>query len=241
MKAYEKTDRSNELLNLLLQLPTDFAKIEEELKTGKYDETAVTRAAYDYAEGCWWDDGIDEINIPQSKFYEEAALIPGLHSTNLPQVFALLAKYGLEPNALVDGYSLMDAVWNHVFNGYVAADTLKILFEHGANPYIVNEFGESFFKDLEFDAFFDAVEQEIRSRYDAIVHAFLVTVAFADNRRKDGSAILTIFDNTNCTTVPFQIEDLKEHRNYYYGVTHEKKDLLLRIFDKRTRWEVARY
>ena len=40
------------------------------------------------------------------------------------------------------------------------------------------------------------------------------------------------------------IEDLKRHRNYYFGLTNIralKHSRSLHIFDKRTQWEVARY
>jgi len=38
----------------------------------------------------------------------------------------------------------------------------------------------------------------------------------------------------------FDWDNLKNHRNYYYGITHLENDFAISIYDKDTLWEVAR-
>lgn len=33
---------------------------------------------------------------------------------------------------------------------------------------------------------------------------------------------------------------LKDHRNYYYGLSYENGNRMIHIYDKKTFWEVAR-
>jgi len=38
----------------------------------------------------------------------------------------------------------------------------------------------------------------------------------------------------------FDLKKLKDHRNYYYGLSCENGDRVIHIYDKKTFWEVAR-
>ncbi len=57
-------------------------------------------------------------------------------SSNMPQVFDLLLKYGLDPNAVCEGETVLSSV-SSVYNEYIAADTMALLMEHGGNPNLV--------------------------------------------------------------------------------------------------------
>ena len=57
-------------------------------------------------------------------------------SSNMPQVFDLLLKYGLDPNAVCEGETVLSCV-SSVYNEYIAADTMVLLMEHGGNPNLV--------------------------------------------------------------------------------------------------------
>ena len=57
-------------------------------------------------------------------------------SSNMPQVFDLLLKYGLDPNAVCVGETVLSSV-SSVYNEYIAADIMALLMEHGGNPYLV--------------------------------------------------------------------------------------------------------
>ena len=50
MSAIPKSKESEELLNQLLILPTDFPAIEKLLKEKNYSSDVVSRTGYDYAE-----------------------------------------------------------------------------------------------------------------------------------------------------------------------------------------------
>lgn len=52
-------------------------------------------------------------------------------SSNMPQVFDLLLEYGLDPNAVCEGETVLSSV-SSVYNEYIAADTLALRMEHGA-------------------------------------------------------------------------------------------------------------
>ena len=57
-------------------------------------------------------------------------------SSNMPQVFDLLLKYGLDPNAVCEGETVLSSV-SSVYNEYIAADTMALLMEYGGNPNLV--------------------------------------------------------------------------------------------------------
>lgn len=54
----------------------------------------------------------------------------------MPQVFDLLLKYGLDPNAVCEGETVLSSV-SSVYNEYIAADTMALLMEYGGNPNLV--------------------------------------------------------------------------------------------------------
>ena len=99
-------------------------------KLKKCSGDEVSRAGYDYANECWSDclDYFDK--CPEEVCCSEPAFIPNILSSNMPQVFDLLLKYGLDPNAVCEGETVLSSV-SSVYNEYIAADTLALLMEHG--------------------------------------------------------------------------------------------------------------
>lgn len=96
------------------------------------------------------------------------------------------------------------------------------------------------FDQICFDVDFDAVEQRDRRRYDSLVHCWMVLLAYGGKTKDEGGTIDVFTEYSDNIKVKFDLKKLKEHRNYYVGVTHGKY-LTVNIFDKRTYWEVARY
>ena len=231
---------SNKLLEHLTALPTDLVRIEEDLKSGKYSKEEITKAVYGYLDACCR----EAIDFYENTFedgrYSEAVLVPGLISTNMPEVFSLLLKYEFDPNVTVNEKTIIQAV-SEVYNGYVAADTLRILFDNGANPEYSTD-NKTLFSNILFDIWLAGIEQRDRRIYDSIVHSLLVTAAYS----AFGKNVFHLFPKQRSETEikEFEIEDFKEHQNYTYGLSNVETDgeeWSLHIFDKRTRWEVARY
>lgn len=127
---------------------------------------------------------------------------------------------------------------------YVAADTLNLLL---ANVGDVNlEFGgQRIFDMVDLAVVFDAVEQRDRKKYDALVHFWFVMLGYGV-KNDDGTNPITLFreyDNTIFVNDVFDISNLKNHRNYTFGLTFAPDTdakWSLHIFDKKTMWEVAR-
>ena len=213
----------------------DLSKYFDKLK--KYSGDEVSRAGYDYAMECW-SECLDYFNrCPEETGCSEPVFIPNMLSSNMPQVFGLLLKYGLDPNAVCEGETVLSSV-SGVYNEYIAADTMALLMEHGGNPSLAVS-GESLSDRIDFDLVFGAFEQENRRIYDSVVHCWFVLLGY----RADTSLDLFARRRLECRLPAFRLEDLKDHRNYYYGLSnvHSRgEDWSLHIFDKRTRWEVVR-
>lgn len=240
VRNIQKTPQSDELLQVLLTHSADLAEIENNLKLKKYSGDEVSRAGYDYADVCWSDclEYFDKCS--EEECCSDSVFIPNILSSNMLQIFDLLLKYGLDPNAVCDGETILSCV-STVYNEYVAADTMALLIEHIEDPNVVN--GEYLFDEIDFEVMFDAFEQKNRRVYDSIVHCWFVLIGYGigiDNDKK-----LNVFARRRleCNLPEFNLEDLKYHRNYYYGLSNiyeRGEDWSLHIFDKRTRWEVAR-
>lgn len=240
--AIPKSDRSEELLRHLLRLPFDPVAVEKLLESENYESAVVSRAGFDLAEHCWseslayYDEHFEECR------YSLAQTIPNTVGENLPAIFDLLLRYGLDPNAVCDGETIPGCVTG-VFNGYAAADTLALLLEHGADPTRATH-GESAFARLDYDVLFGVFDQKNLAILDAWVHSWFVMLGYLGDRAFD-KPLITVFSTrrSDCDLEPFTLGDLKQHRNYTFCLTNTPangQDWSLHIVDKRTRWEVAR-
>ncbi|MBP3217582.1 MAG: hypothetical protein J6M46_04340 [Lachnospiraceae bacterium] len=227
----------------LLQIPPDFTALADiHLSPAEATETGIT-----YAAECWAETDCIEDEFSSDGHYDwcwrEPDLIPGRHSTYLYEVMEFLLKFGLDPSYTVSGdYGLMDYICNTV-NGYVAADTLRLLFENGGDPNLLSDSG-SIYDDIDFDIWFGALEMEDRRRYDSFVHCWMVMMGFG-GKPSNGSSPLDLFNewHPDIGTIPFELNRLKDHRNYTFGISHitNRGDApTIHIFNKRTYWEVAR-
>ena len=231
-------DYSSPLLDLLKQMPPDLSAIEDELQKG-YSREEVSRAATEYAAFNKWKDlEKTEDTLATETDYSKP-------SAYLYSVMELLLKYGLDPNAVFYGHSMMqDLYW--IGNNYAGADTLALLIEHGAEPMLVlDRLGETLFEDVSIEIRFAAIELYDRQTYDAIVHSWFVLLAYQGNKECNYfSPLKTYSDKSHREDYelePFDISDLKNHRNFTFGLTFEEKGWALHIIDKRSWWEVARW
>lgn len=193
------------LLSLLKELPPDYNKIENELKINSYTSEEVTTVACFFAESCF---------IECREFEEEHNRNPldeELHSTYLYDVCKLLLKYGLDPNMVVGEKHSECNIMNeliYVDKAYVGADTLRLMFENGGNPY--NECdGFSLYHDFETKIWFDITENYAeqdfyKDMFDCVFHSYLVLQGFTA-------------DDENPEQIKF-----KNHEQYTYKLV--KKD-----------------
>ena len=230
-------EKSQRLLDTLMTIPPDFSTAEKLLQQECFSSDEVTKVAMRYAEKCFLDiadtfrtDPDDRISF--TGFIPPAGVIPGLHSTYLYDVVKLLLDYGLDPNAIIDEDNIMEMLL-YVDNEYVAADTIALLLEHGGNPNL-NMDGQSVFGMVDLEIWFGSAEQELRWRYDAWVHTWMVLLAYGC---KDSGVQVFREYNSDAT---FDLKKLRDHRNYYYGLSFENGDRVIHIYDKKTFWEVAR-
>lgn len=235
--------KDSDLLQALLQIPPDLSFVRERLLTDQYSSRQVTELGRCFAEECWNEDLDRDDQGYYSKefayYWKEPNTVSDHHSFFLYEVFDLLLQFGLDPNYTVAGdLGLMDYVF-HIVNGYIAADTLRLLFDHGGDPHLVSD-GEDMFNQICFDVDFDAVEQTDRRRYDSLVHCWMVLLAYGGKTTDEGGTVDVFTEYSDNIRVKFDLKKLKEHRNYYVGIT-AGPHLTTHIFDKRTYWEVARF
>ena len=231
-----------ELLDQLLILPTDLNAIEKLLQKKQYSKEVLSKAGFAFADACWE----QTTNYEEEHFYElnsePLKRISNLCSTYMPQIFELLLRYGLDPNENDGEDSLMCKV-SFVCNEYVAADTLALLFDYGADPFMCVG-GENLFDQIDFDVIFDSVNQEVRGRYDSLVHCWFVLLGYFGNQYKDKEVVTVFSDNNYFENIKeFEINDLKQHRDFYFGLSKTPwrgENWSLHIFSRKTFWEVAR-
>ena len=238
-----------ELLRALMTIPADLQKAEMILKSGVLTKSEIEIITFGYTNFCWgaYHDRYLE-DLSEEERYDimlnpDPSPDPDKPGADMTDVYLLLLRYGLDPNAVYDGEMLLGCVVD-CCNGYAAADTVQVLLDHGADPLFKPEGDESVFEDLDFDIMFDAFNQSKRRFYDSRVHCWLVLIAFLHNEYQ-GKEIVTVYSKQrcDCELPDFKIEDLKEHRNYGFCLTNVSgrgENWSLHIFDKRTGWEVAR-
>lgn len=220
------TRKGTLLFKRMMQLPPDLPGLKKELARGTYTAEDVTRAAIQYLDNC-------SEEQPAAGGRHMPLGSPERHSTYVFELIQLLLQYGLEPNAVYDDSNVL---WElqYVDNGYIAADTLALLLEHGGRVDLELD-GEELFSDLDFSVMLDAFNQNDRQRYDGLVHLWFVCLGYGGTP-KNGTAAVETFRG-------FDLRNLRDHRRFTFGlswVPGRGENWSLHIFDRDTLWEVAR-
>lgn len=209
------------LFALMTEMPPDIGKIRAWLDRNKPTDDEITQSVIKFIEDCC--------------LWEEEQ-----HSPYLYEIIKLMLDYGLKPDTEYEaGLSLISSL-SFVDRKYVAADTTALLLDHGRKIYPEDEF----FDHLDFSVVFDAIELRDRNRYDSLVHLWLVMIGYgATIKGKPPLDVQNEFVPGEENLGPFDLTKLRNHRNYYWGISHvpgNGENWSLHIFDRETGWEVAR-
>lgn len=242
MLYYDLTGPSRELYDRLMASDFDVVSLKKELDAGKYDTDAVNDAVIEYIDDCTCiEDYFMELTGEDPRKHrlpDGDKIIPGLDSSHVTEVIRLLLNYGLDPNRIYnkgtgDAVCLIDWL-RFIDNGYQAADSVALLLEHGGDPNLCDD-RYHYFAETDFDVQFNTINSDMLSpqQLDAFIHYWMVLIGYGAKP----PVPMTLKDG-------FDIRELRNHRNFYFGAIHAKDavdgwDFI--IFDHRTHWEVARY
>lgn len=238
------------LLDLLLEIPPKYEDARRHICTAELSAAGITKTAVYYADSCFLDVGdwlFEHMKPPVdiAKAVLSQGIFPGLHSTYIYDVIEFLLGYGLDPNAVFETESgcrnIMQQIM-YVDNEYLGADTLALLLEHGGDPNILID-GETVMDDVDADIWFGSVEQEIRWRYDQAVHRWMVLVGFGGTPGEENERLKLFeeYDESGCHRRKFDLARLRNHREFYFGLSLEERGRTLHIYDRKTFWKVAEW
>lgn len=233
------------LLELLMEIPPKLEVAESQIRKTGLDQESITKVGIRYVGACFFEFGDTMAGKDEYEQYikeNRATMIaPKLHSTYLYDVAKFLLGYGLNPNTIFEfahsQYNIMDQL-HFVDNEYLAADTMRLFLEHGGNPNLIVD-GKSIFEQIDFDIWFGSYEQYDRWRYDQWVHVWMVMVAFGGEIAGKGPMVETFKEYES--NEMFDLSKLRDHRNYYYGLSIENEERALHVYDKETFWKVVQW
>ncbi|MBQ8267437.1 MAG: hypothetical protein IJZ21_03540 [Clostridia bacterium] len=233
--ALQLTEQCNKLLDLLLLLPPKIEDAEKLIQSQNYTSEELTQVAISYMEKCRFEISDARLENEIDLKTNSLGTLEGFHSSYLYTVLQLLLRYRIDINAVYEvdtcHYNLMSSVmW--IDNGYVAADSMRLLLENGGDPNLIVG-DESVYDEFTFDIFFGAVEQEKRWLYDSWVHTWFVLLGFG------GEGVeVELFKEYDKEEL-FSLHKLRDHRNYDFCLSRGEKGPDIHIFDKETFWKVA--
>lgn len=228
----ELSENAKSLYELLFTKEFSLECLKSELASGKYIPNDVSIAGFQYVDDCLMD-----LKWPSPR-RKRGETLPGYCSSHMLEALNCLLEYGLDPNALYgdehEQSNIMQEL-RHVENGYIAADSLALLLDHGGNPNLLIN-GSPIIRDVDFDLLFDFKNQINRTRYDALVHYWMVLVGYGA-KWGDGRESIDMCPGHD-------VSELRKHRDFYYGAIHSDRSedhMEICFFSKHTNWEVGRF
>lgn len=229
------SEKAKKLYDLLFTKEFSLELLKNELESGAYTPDDVSTAGFQYVYDCNCD-LMDENWRTPSRL--QGTVLPGYCSSHILKALKCLLEYGLDPNAVYgeahDQSNIMSEL-RYVENGYLAADSLALLLDCGGNPDIILN-GTSLVRATNFDLLFSLNNQEDRTRFDSLVHYWMVLVGYGA-KLEDGSESIDMCRGHD-------VSELKKHRDFYYGAIASDRSndhMEICFFSKRTNWEVGRY
>lgn len=221
------------------QLPPDLQSIERILNDGNYAPNLLSDILYRFVmKRCFFE---------VSDFIDEHSRLPEKHEVHSAYVYdltKLFLKFGLDPNFINnnDGF----AHWLEIADyGYISADTMRLLLEHGLDPNIQYE-SESLFEELDSNVIIDVslglIEDDDSDNkheggwriYDIRFHLWLVLMGFGA-KLNTGNPPLTMTKDQPLTI-------FRQHERFDFRIEYTKEvrdGWIMHIFDRNTGEEVA--
>ncbi len=232
------SDNAQILYELLFTKDFDPEALKAKLDSGIFSPEDINMAAYRYVDDCHEADinAYDDHSFDAVSFGET---IQGIESSHLVEAIRILVDYGLNPNKIYvyddGGQTNIMKLMMFVYNGYQSADAVAIMFEHGGDPSLIIE-DVSLIRDLNYELLYFLYNEDYRYFSDSVVHYWMVFIGYGAKLEHGEESIDPVGD--------FDIANLRNHRQYYYGVIHSDRSndgIEVCFFDKDTNIEVARY
>ena len=238
------------ILDSLLAIPPKYEDAERRIRASGISPIGITKIAICYASKCFGDasDHFAQQLGPDEDICSAAppqGIFPGLHSTYIYDVVKFLLGFGLDPNAVIEfeygHYNIMQELL-FIDNEFLGSDTLALLLEHGGDPNLSID-DETLLESIVFDVWFGSVEQEVRWRYAQTVHNWMVLTGCGGKYRDDYEwpRVFKGYDENNHYGKLFDLSLLKNHRDFFFGLSFEEGCRTLHIYDKKTFWKVAEW
>ncbi|MBQ6468246.1 MAG: hypothetical protein IJJ61_09910 [Clostridia bacterium] len=236
--------KSQALYDAMWKMPPDYDEIKAEIDKNKMSPEEITNAAIMFIDKACEEEDSRECTLSEC-FWNDCAFTESFHSAYLPELMSFLFENGLDLNLLGKSGSTLYSIL-YLENGYVAADTFRVLFENGLDIYTADDDGETLFESIDFDIIFGMIEQHNRKRYDVWFHTWLVFVGYGAEPENGTSPVDIVYqedENEEFNLKDFEISDFRDHHNFDFvisNVINKGESPSVIIFDKRTRYEVAR-
>lgn len=231
--SHSLTEKEKGLYELLVQIPPNLKSAERILQTNEYETQELTKVALAYSGDCFCE-VLDLSYESDAQILE--GIVPNLHSTYICEVLELLLKNGLNPNEVYDDDNIMNSV-RDLDNEFLAADALRLLLEYGGNIEVYLPGEGSLFDAVAFDVFYWAFESGNWRLTASLIHCWMVLLGYGARCRADKTHIFREWDSSKL----FDLQKLKNHRDYYFGIIRrEGYKFAISIFDRATHWEVLR-
>ena len=223
--------RAKELYERLYTKEFDSESLSRDLNMGRYNADDVNQAAVNYVSDCC------ELHLEFDEFWSCRGVAgeQPRESDHVTTVIGLLLPYGLDPNKIykdpcIVGKPIESNIMVELYamyDGYQAADSLKLLLRKGGDPFLVHD-GLPLIDYVSHDlydglGFLDDMNDEA---FDAMVHYWMVLVSKASKqyRKKDQPIPMLI------TPYDMELEFLEDHRRFFWGhgyISEAEKDELL--------------
>lgn len=229
------SENAERLYGLLFTKEFSLEDLRSELACGIYTPDDVSIAGYKYVDECFCDLTDENRSTPRRL---EGEVLPGYCSSHLLEALKCLLDYGLDPNAVYDEGSAQGNIMSglrYIENGYLAADALALLLEHGGDPCI-RLGGGSLIRDINTDLLLDLDNQTDRTRFDKLVHYWMVLVGYGA-KLEDGREAIDMCPGHDAS-------EMKKHRDFYCGAIRSDRSedhMEICFFNRHTNWEVGRF
>ena len=237
MNWFSLTEHGKALSVRLRSPDLDLFPLRSDLDKDLYTPDEINRAFLDYVceiQGC------TAVNAFPDAIRTPGLTVPGYSDSRLLELTELFLEYGLDPNLVIrdrdnEEWNIMHEVIE-VFNGWQAADSLRLLLSRGGDPNMEVDYRfllEKALDCLEMDL--DHPESVDDMNFDAYIHCIMVIIGFGGTTRFSGFSVQP--------AEGFDSALLRDHWNYTFGFvrsTERNQGMDLCFFDKPLKREVAR-